>query len=149
MASAPKPNAAPTGRVVPIAQFTAADTGASDLKGWLQRNSSHALPVWMFSNLLDTFKEQIKRIKALETELAALTARQNGTDATLSKHSEQIVGRGVNGARWGGTYEPNHKYASGELVTCDANLWIATTSTSVRPGSDPTSWRLVLRRGKA
>ena len=142
-------------RAVRLAWPAVADDLATPagFEAWATKHGASAVPIAVWAAFVGKAREKRQllesRITQLENQVGALTARQNGADARLAKHEDTIIGRGVNGVRWGGTYESNHAYASGELCTCDGNLWVATAATSVRPGSDPTSWRLVLRRGKA
>jgi hypothetical protein len=123
-------------------------TSADGLKAWAEREADTACPaaVWAssWSQTLELLDVVAKRLNELKTAHAALQARIAGLEASAT------ATKGVNGAVWGGVFETNHEYKSGEIVTHAGNVWICTVgATTAIPGSDPTSWRLVLRRGKA
>ena len=123
---------------------SAADVHDPDgFDAWLKTNAGRAVPVFLFAELFAIIKQQHGRINALENSLRGAVARVAGLeDARATK--------GITGVVWGGTFEPDHTYTSGELVTHASNLWVCTCAeTSAIPGADPTSWKLVLRRGKA
>ena len=75
-------------------------------------------------------------LKARDLRLAALEAR---TAALETKSAA--------GVQWAGTFEQGKAYAAGSLSTCAGSLWLAKADTAMRPGSDPTAWVLVCKRG--
>ena len=52
--------------------------------------------------------------------------------------------KSVGGVRWSGVHEVGAEYVEGELVT-RGGLWLACATTTATPGSDPTSWTLIVR----
>jgi hypothetical protein len=42
-------------------------------------------------------------------------------------------------------FRQGERYASGNIVTRSGSLWLALTSTTAQPGSDPSAWRLICK----
>jgi hypothetical protein len=120
------------------------------VKAWVHKNRAHGTPLWLWENacsaMVTAHQKANKRLLLLERDLAELQVRVDVTAANLTANAT----KGVSGAVWGGVWEANHTYKSGEIVTHGGNLWICTcAATAVSPGSDPVSWKLILRRGKS
>jgi hypothetical protein len=108
---------------------------------WLKANSDRATPMYVVNELWDVIKQLNGRINELSTANRGLQARLTGVEGALA----ELRAKGVSGIRWAGTYEAGSTYREGELVT-KGGVWACTCATTTAPpGSDPTSWRLIVR----
>jgi hypothetical protein len=65
----------------------------------------------------------------------------------LPKYVDQrLVKRRV--MRDGGVWQPDREYQPGEVVTCGGSGWFCKEATRERPGSDPSAWRLAIKKGR-
>ena len=112
------------------------ESGGSVQK-WMKVNKDAASPLWVVNMMFDALKQQVGRLNELTIENRALRARVTGLESRAAK--------GVGGIRWAGTFEPGSEYREGEVVTGKGGLWLACATTTAAPGTDPTSWRLILR----
>jgi hypothetical protein len=53
------------------------------------------------------------------------------------------------GVEWAGTFEQGTTYTEGDLCTRNGGLWLALRDTAQTPGTDPVSWRLICKEGRA
>jgi hypothetical protein len=52
------------------------------------------------------------------------------------------------GCEWKGIYAENSVYERGDLTTRQGGLWVCVRErTAATPGTDPNSWRLVVKSG--
>ena len=70
-----------------------------------------------------------ERIKALETQVAALKAAPPAP-------------------RWLGVWRADNAYVAGDLVTQAGGLWLACRQTSAKPGTADGGWTLIVKSGE-
>jgi hypothetical protein len=71
------------------------------------------------------------RIDALETKIASLEQRNAA------------------GPEYKGIFRQTERYTRGNLTTHRGGLWLALEDTNRVPGSNATSWKLIVKRGDA
>lgn len=122
---------------------------------WAYRNEHAFTPISLWAKFVvrnEKKRERLERefddIAKLRINLEMLLQRFNELEQRVGGANTKGATRGVGGVTWAGVYEANHAYHSGELVTRDG-LWLCTAdTTTTRPGSDPTAWKLIVHRSK-
>jgi outer membrane murein-binding lipoprotein Lpp len=88
------------------------------------------------------------RVTEDDNTLAAVIAEGVGAElGKLGAELDRIEARAPVGCRWGGTWASDSYARSGELWTCRGALWLALRDTDAKPGSNPDSWRLIVKSG--
>jgi hypothetical protein len=88
------------------------------------------------------------RVSEDDNTLAAVIAEGVGAElGKLGAELDRIEARAPLGCRWGGTWASDSYARSGELWTCRGALWLALRDTDAKPGSNPDSWRLIVKSG--
>jgi hypothetical protein len=82
--------------------------------------------------LVDTLAKALEsrdeRISALEKQVVALESRALSPEYL-------------------GTFKQGETYRRGGLVTRNGGLWLCLSDTALIPGSNPTSWKLIVKSG--
>ena len=53
------------------------------------------------------------------------------------------------GVSYAGVYTEGRSYTEGNLATLNGGLWLCLRHGSVRPGTDPAFWTLIVKSGQA
>ena len=95
-----------------------------------------------------TLRDLIPLFHAVHQINNANRGRNTRIDALEKRIAELETSRSGSSVGYAGVHEVGKQYLSGSLVTRSGGLWLALRETTQTPGTDPLSWRLVVKEGQ-
>jgi hypothetical protein len=88
--------------------------------------------------------------RAIRDATSPFALRLNSSEAEIATLKNEVaVLKSQPLPKYCGIHGPGGSYVSGSLVTRNGGLWLAMKDTAETPGDGCTSWRLVVKEGRA